>query len=285
MQCEAHPSTLAARQCSRCQRAWCVDCVKQLAVAGQLLELCAKCNAPLVAPSTVVPPPAHDAAELARRALTVEGFATAAGLASPLILTGFVSWIPGMGWFTLLMALIYYGGLVGYYFQIIDHVGQGRDGLPGPSDLRDELGGLLLMSLRGGLCVFVAAVPYLAAWARTESPLGLPATLLLVAIGLVYLPAAIVSVVLTDSTLGALYPVAWWHVISRAPSSYARLVALFWATLAAFALYGVLVAPLLQRVPIAGAFLSASVANLLWFTQACLVGGFLRRHASDFGYA
>jgi hypothetical protein len=285
MQCVAHPSTLAARQCSRCQRAWCPLCIKQLAVAGQLLEVCVKCNAPLVAPSAIVERPDHGAVELARRALTVEGLVTAAGLALPLLLSGAVSWIPGMDWFTLLMSVIYYGSLVGYYFQIIAHVGEGRSGLPGPSDLLDDLWSLATMSLRGCLCLFVAAVPYAASLALLPSPPSLPATLLLLALGLVYLPAALVSVVLTDSTLGALYPVAWLQVISRAPASYVRLVALFWATLIAFALFGRLVAPALQGVPLAGAFLGAWAANLLWFAQACLVGGFLRRHASDFGYA
>lgn len=285
MQCVTHPSAPAARQCSRCQRAWCAVCIKQLSVAGQLLEVCAKCNAPLVAPSAIVARPDYDAVELARRALTFESAISAAGLALPLLVSGFVSWIPGMGWFTLLMALVYYGTLVGYYFQIIAYVGEGRAGLPGPSDLLDDHWSLLWMSLRGGLCLFVAAVPYAAAYTLLPSPPGPPATLLLFALGLVYLPAALVSVVLTDSTLGALYPVAWLQVISRAPASYLRLVALFWATLAAFALFNRLLAPLLTGVPIAGQFLAAFAANLLWFAQACLVGGFLRRHASDFDYA
>ncbi len=285
MHCVSHPSALAARQCSRCQRAWCAVCVKQLTVKGQLYEVCAKCNAPLVAPSTIVARPDHDAAALARRAFTVEGVITAAGLASPLILSGFVAWIPGMSWFTLLMNVVYYGSLVGYYFQIIAHVGDGRDGLPGPSDLLDDVWSLATMSLRGGLCVFVAALPYLVAWTQLTNPPSPLVTLMLIALGLVYLPAALVSVVLTQSTLGALYPVAWLQVITRAPASYLRLVALFWATLVAFALFGRTLAPLLQSVPVAGGCLRACAANLLWFAQACLVGGFLRRHAGDFGYA
>lgn len=285
MQCVSHPSALAARQCSRCQRAWCAVCVKQLTVAGQLLEVCAKCNAPLAAPSTIVTRPDYDAAGLVRRALTLESAVTAAGLAAPLILTGLFGWIPGMSWFTLLMSVIYYGSLVGYYFQIIAHVGDGQAGLPGPSDLLDDVWSLVSMSLRGGLCIFVAALPYLVAWTQRTNPPGPLMTLVLIALGLVYLPAALVSVVLTQSTLGALYPVAWLHVITRAPASYARLVALFWATLVAFALFGRTLAPLLESVPVAGAFLTACAANLLWFAQACLVGGFLRRHATDFGYA
>ena len=42
---------------------------------------------------------------------------------------------------------------------------------------------------------------------------------------------------------------------------------------------------LFMHVPVAGNFLHSTVMNLLWFAQACLVGGSLRRHASDFGYA
>ena len=283
MGCVSHPQVPAARQCGRCQRQWCNLCVKQLNAAGKLLEVCVKCNAPLQLPHAA-PPPSFDLAELLRRPFGSDGLITAVALASPVLLGSLLTFVPGVPGLCL---LAYYGSVIGYYFQIIAHIGDGKPGLPGPSDLGDDVASLLKMCARGWLCVLVGSSPYFI-WLyllRTpDTPIALSTVMLVALLGLSYLPAVIVSVVVTDSTLAALYPVIWIKVIARAPRSYLTLVGLFLLALLAFVVMR-LVTLALASVLIVGPFLVAALSNLLVFVQAAVVGGFLRRHAEDFGYA
>jgi hypothetical protein len=287
MLCEVHGRAPATRQCTRCQRLWCPLCVKQHNVAGMLLEVCVKCGGRLQEPTVEPNLPDFDVGDLVRRSLTVDGLITAAALASPILVGSIFDAVPGLGSFASLMSLVYYGTLVGYYFQIVAHIGDGHDGLPGPSDLLGDVGSLLAMSLRGWICALVGTAPYLV-WmfvlrdgSGPPDPRTMALTLLL---GLAYLPAALVAVVLTSSTLGALYPVAWVQIIARAPRSYLKLVGLFALAGVAFVALRLLALAFVW-MPFVGAYLVAAISTLLWMTQAALVGGFLRRHAHDFGYA
>jgi hypothetical protein len=285
--CVSHPNAAATRQCTRCQRLWCPLCVKQLNAAGKLLEVCAKCNGPLKEPVISTARPDFALGDLLARPFSVEGLITAAALASPIFVASIFRALPGLGSFAALLSLIYYGTLVGYYFQIIAHIGDDGAGLPGPSDLVDDAPSLFMMSLRGWICVLVGSAPYLIwmFWLRDQNVPPDPRVMVLtLLVGLTYVPAVLVTVVLTNSTLGALYPVAWVQVIARAPRSYAQLVGLFLLALVAFAVANLL-SVALAVVPIVGGYLAATLSTLLWMAQAALVGGFLRRHAQDFGYA
>lgn len=278
MQCVSHPRAEATRQCTRCRRAWCGLCIKQLSTGGRVLELCAKCNAPLGPPTEAPPPAPLDPGELVRRVLSLDGILTAATIA----LVDALAFLAGFG---LLLKLAYWAALIGYYFQIIAWVGDGRAGLPGPSDAVDSIGHWVATSARGWLCVAVGMAPYLV-WRFALDGSGAPApALLLLVVGMLYMPAVLVAVVLTGSTLGALYPVAWIAIMRRAPSSYAQLVALFALSIVAFFLFTTLSALLAGWIPVVGKLVVGTVANLLLFVQAALVGGFLRRHAREFGYA
>jgi hypothetical protein len=267
----------AARQCSRCQRGWCPLCVKQLHAAGKLLEVCARCNAPLVAPSMSLPAPPMEPLALAARVLSSDGLITAAAIALPGAVSGWFGF--GIG---TLFNLAYWGTLIGYYFQIIAHIGDDGDGLPGASDALSDLPSVMLMTLRGALCVVVGTAPYLvwlASGGRADSAVGLLALLA----GMTYLPALLVTVTLTDSTAGALYPVAWVRIVARAPRSYVHLVLLFVVTVLAAALALYVVSWLVGGIPLFGSWLRCALCALLLFAQAAVVGGFLRRHATDFG--
>jgi hypothetical protein len=278
MVCVSHPRAEATRQCTRCRRAWCSLCIKQLETGGRVLELCSKCSAPLGPPTEAAPPPRLDPAELVRRVFTLDGFITALAIALPGALTG----VPGFG---ALFTVAYYAALVGYYFQIIAWVGEGREGLPGPSDAVESPGHMVVTTLRGWICVTVGTAPWLI-WHYGFDGSGSPATTLgLLLVGMLYLPAVLIAVVLTSSTLGALYPVAWIQIMRRAPASYARLVGLFALSLVAYFFFTLLAALMAAWIPILGTWFVNTVANLLLFVQAALVGGFLRRHAEEFGYA
>lgn len=287
MHCVSHPRADATWQCGQCQRAWCNGCVKQLTIAGKILEVCAKCNGRLREPYQQEAARGFSVGELLARPFTGEGLITAAAMSSPIFIASLFAWLPGMGKFVLIMQLIYYGALVGYYFQIIGHVGDDKPGLPGPSDVFDDMAALRRMALRGWICVLVGLLPFLAwfYWLRdTDAPPAAGTMLFTLALGLSYLPAAIVSVVVTGSTLGALYPVAWVKIIGRAPKSYLQLVGMFVAAMIAFGLFHLL-ASVVAYIPVVGVYVLTIGSTLLWMAQAALVGGFLRRHAEDFGYA
>lgn len=278
MVCGSHPRATATRQCTRCRRLWCQLCVKQLTVRGKLLELCARCNAPLADPTDAAPAPPPDYAELVRRPFSVDGLITAAAIALPMAL-GFV---PGFG---DLLKLAGYAALVAYYFQTIAFVGEGGDGLPGPSDVGDTAVQMLRTVLKGWLCIIVGTAPYLLWHFLGHDAGGAPVALALLVAGMTYLPAVLIAVVLTGSTLGALYPIAWVQIIARAPSSYARLVGIFALSIVAFAGATLVVTLAAGFIPLVGSWIVGTIENLLLFAQAALVGGFLRRHAHDFGYA
>lgn len=270
------------RQCSRCRRAWCPACVRTSTASGKPIEYCTKCKGTLHAPSVSVAHPALDLADLIARPFSVEGLLTAAAIA----FGAWLSWMPGLG---RLFAVAATAALVGYYFQIIDHVGSDKPGLPGPSD--DVEGPLKWLAKcgRGLLCVLVGAAPALIWFYGYRDPAAPPTTNALITIGLTvvgmsYMPAALLTVVLTGSTLGVLYPVAWVKIIARAPASYLKLVLLFMLSAVAYLLTMMFSTVFSLLIPFVGSLLVGTVTNLMLFVQACLVGGFLRRHADLFGW-
>jgi hypothetical protein len=274
MDCESHAGAVATRQCSRCRRGLCPLCVKELTIKGRVLEVCPRCRAPLVDP-TWVPAPPLDPRQLLGRAFTGEALLSAAAIA----LCGALSFIPGFG---SLFKLAFWGSAIGTYFQIIAWVGGGKPGFPGASDAFDDIPALLRMTLRGAVCAAVAAVPYLL-WRLEGGQRPLAAVALFVA-GMTYLPAVLVTVVLTGSTLGALYPVAWVRIVARAPRSYAWLLLLFAGAVVAAALLFAAANRLFGALPLVGDWLTYTLLVLLAFAQASLVGGFLHRHADELGY-
>jgi len=278
MVCVSHPRATATRQCTRCRRLWCPLCVKQLNVRGKLLELCTRCSAPLGEPAAAGPPAPPDYAQLVRRPFTVDGLITATAIALFIAL----GWVPGFG---DLLKLAGYAALVAYYFQIIAFVGDGGDGLPGPADAGDTPVAMLKTVLRGWLCIIVGTAPYLVWHLAGHDAGGKPVALALLVAGMTYLPAVLIAVVLTGSTLGALYPIAWAQIIARAPASYARLVGIFALSIVAFAGVTLVASLAAGFIPLVGSWIVGVIENLLLFAQAALVGGFLRRHAHDFGYA
>lgn len=279
MRCVSHPATTATRQCTSCQRCYCGLCIKQLTVGERVLDVCAHCKAP-VGPVVQTFRPAPSLSNLLSRPFTVEGLITAGALGW---LAAAFGWMPGIGTFINIACL---AALVAYYFQIIAHIGEGRPGLPGPSDALHDGAEMWKQTIRGWMCVFAATLPAVA-WYQIihQGEVDAPLTAcLLIFAGLTYLPAAIVCVVLTDSTYGAIYPVAWIQVVKRAPGSYLRLWALFMLSLVALALLWWLGGLAVGWIPLVGGFVLRTAVNLGLFAQAALVGGFLMRHAEDFGY-
>jgi hypothetical protein len=224
------------------------------------------------------PPPPMASGSLLLRVVTLECLLTAVAIALPGAVRGWFGF--GLG---RLLIVAFLGSLVGYYFQIIAHIGDDQEGLPGLADTVSDLSSLRRMMTRGILCLAVAAAPFLVFRAQ-GGDVESPAAIATVLAGLLYLPAIVVAVALTQSTAAALWPVAWVRVVARAPLSYATLVLLFGASSGVGVLVYVALHKMLGGVPFVGAWVALSAVTMIAFAQAVLVGAFLHRHAEDFGY-
>ncbi len=254
----------------RCARGHCQGCPRTVRVGLGRLTVCAHCDgllAPLAAGAPVKP--------LMLRAFSKDGALTALALALP-------AWVAIM--YAPLAALLYAAALAGYYLATIDHVARGQAGLPEPPMSALDVASMVGKALRGLLVVAVGGLPFVL-WSvlggsDAGSPVGgLGPTLALHVIGFVWLPAAVLSLVLTGSALAAVSPLTWAAVIRRAPGAYGRFCGLFFiSTLGAVMLTagaGFFLAP----IPYLGPLLVVALANLLFTSQAALFGGFLTREA------
>jgi hypothetical protein len=246
------------------------------------LESCTTCHGLLKPAPETVPPVALELHDLLTRPFSWEGIVLALGLA----FGEWLSWVPAIGELLRLGAM---AALVTSYFQIIDHVGRGRPGLPGPSDTVEDLGGVMATALRGCVCIALGALPMLVYvhLFRHGAPLhhvDAAIVLGLWCLGMLYMPAVLLAIVLTQSTAAAFWPPSWIAIARRAPRSYARLVALFLLAVVAYGLWTLVTSALIGWLPILGSLVVGTGANLILFVQASLVGGFLRRHAELFGW-
>ena len=160
--------------------------------------------------------------------------------------------------------------------------------MPTPADALDDLPMTFSRAGRGVLCFVVSLAPLLV-WLFAFHHAGtvdheLASAGVMLVLGQVYMPAVLLAVTFGDSALNALWPPAWIHVISRAPASYVAFTGLWLVTIfIGGALVGVLQMAV-GLVPVAGFALSATLAMLYWFTQAILVGLFIRKNAEAFGW-
>jgi hypothetical protein len=177
--------------------------------------------------------------------------------------------------------VVHVGCLVSYYFQTVDHVGRGQPSLPFSAAPMSK-GEIVAALLRGLACLLVAAGPAYA-W-NTFIPDAPVITFALVLFGAALAPAAIVTVAVTGQIWTALWPFSWARIIARAPAAYGRIVGLFIASSIAWAIVDLAAVFTLAQIPLLGPLLLATVNAALAIFQAVLIGGFLRRNASDLGY-
>jgi hypothetical protein len=216
--------------------------------------------------------------DLLRRPFRVEPILTALAISLPV----WLSWLPGFGRF---LAALGFAAAVAYYFQVIDHVGRGEDGMPESTQIIENPGDIIKFSIRGGLCVLVGLLPFLAWWYLLRDG-GEAATAGLgwLVAGQVYMPAALLTVVITGSTAGALWPLAWVEIVRRAPIQYLSLAGVYLVSIVVLFFAGDVFKAALGFIPVAGGLLALTLERLLWFTQAALVGGFLARNADKLGW-
>src|SRR5262249_2342752 len=137
----------------------------------------------------------HQLRDAVRRVVSVEGLTTGAAFA---IAFAASRWLP-------IFAVFYVAALVGYYFFIIHHVRDGGEGLPGPSDAVDSWTEHLALVLRGFAVVAIGGLPvYLWFVVNHDFPSARVAVAL-AAIGQLYVPAAILAIVITNQTFAAVW--------------------------------------------------------------------------------
>jgi hypothetical protein len=267
-QCRVHAEVMATRQCTGCDATWCDHCGttvgprKACPDCGHVLE---RCDAGEMSIDRAL-------GDAARRLFTMEGLTTSAAIAVVYALAAY-SWP---------LLLIYFSALASYYFVIVRHVGDGKDGMPGPTDTVDDWTETVSFAIRGVLCALVGFAPVIL-YLVYGSSVDHITVLGLLAIGQLYMPAAILAVAVSNSTFGAIWPVAWVQIISRAPDRYARF-AFVWlgSVIAGFGLS--LATAILLPPNIIGAYGAGLVWCLYWFGQAVLVGHFLQQNRSRFGW-
>lgn len=278
MQCAQHPETEAFHQCTLCAAWHCEACLKRVETRGTSRPLlaCPTCGGLAHVAVERVPEQRDDLLDVLRRPFTEDGGVTVFALAVPAGLT-----IIPINFLPAIFACIYLGCLAGYYFQTVEHIGRGRPGLPFSIETTSRSGVAIALG-RGLACLLVGVGPA-ALWGAFVP--GLPVvTFLLLVLGAALAPAAIIAVSVSRNGFVALWPFFWARVMARAPAAYGRLVGLFTASTAVWALGIVIAANTLGRIPIAGAFLVGAVNAALALLQATLVGGFLRRNSAELGY-
>ena len=280
MPCATHPELPALHVCSRCGATLCDACIKTITVTGRetmnaRLATCDRCGGLVQAiPGEMRTTEKQDLEELLRRPFDRETLMAIVAISLPWGLTA----VP-LPRISTLGGMLYFGALSTYYFQVVDHVGRDRKGLPFSSDMTSAHD-LLRASIRGLIVCGISVGPALLMALFSDANMAL--ALLLLTFGMVCAPAAILAIVLTHSTWNGLWPVVWAQVIARAPRAYARLVGLYSASFLLWWIANTTAWFFLRPVPFIGVFLSGLVNTLLTIFQALLVGSFLRRNAHRF---
>ena len=278
MQCDQHPEAQAFHECSRCGVWHCEACAKRVhagKVKSAPILVCPRCDGVLRETAKPVLAGKEEASDLLRRPLSGEGALTAVMLAVPY---WFSSAPAGLG---LACSFVYFSCLAGFYFQTVDHIGRGKEGLPfSPSEITKS--DLLRSLFRGFLCAAVALGPALF-WFNVARG-GLPVGLLLLVFGALCAPAAILAIVVTGRSLNALWPGAWVQIAMRSPETYVKLAGVFLLSSVIWVASLALVVFTLGRLPFLGNLITGAVNASFALAQAALVGGYLRRNAESFGY-
>lgn len=264
--CANHPEVAESYRCTSCDKRLCATCVRPVAHR----VVCADCGH-----AAHKAAPIHDRGPLAEvidRVFSVEGLTTSTAFAI----------CYAMSHYMFVFGIIYVGTLVAYYFTVVHHVGGNNDGLPAPSDANVDWMDLVGSALRGLVCCAVAVLPLIVYASATKRLPPTETILFLLLVGQLVMPAAVLAVAFSNSTIDAVWPGAWFAVIARAPSAYIRFLGLWFIAVAIGIVVSVVLEPLTGG-PL-GMFIAAGVLNLYWFAHAVTVGDFIRRNAEAFGW-
>jgi len=283
MACEVHPDVAETHGCTHCEKRWCSACVIPLRTGHR--ASCPACGHLVVRASPVLSS-GSKLGDAARRVWSMEGLTTALGFAFAFMGSRYV----------FVLGVFYVAAVVGYYFTIIRHVGDGQDGLPGPSDAVDSWTETVGVFVQGALCVAVGLVPLWLWFVVAHDFPSAGTTIALIVVGQLYMPAALLATALSNRALAVAWPPMWIAIVARAPRRYVEFAGLWLVSMIAGAIvYGAtswIVDGALSlggtETPLRwwgfGALLAAFIWDLFLFGQAALVGIYLRENKSAFGW-
>ena len=152
---------------------------------------------------------------------SMEGLLQFMGLAVILYLVG---WVPLIG------GILYGGVWVSYYFLVISKAATGTTRLPLPADFTDFVEDMVLPLIRFILASLILVIPtylyvrsqigFINLFMNPQAALADPVLLLIIALSVIYFPAAIITAAITRSTVAMLNPGVILGIILRIPGHY-----------------------------------------------------------------
>lgn len=236
--CRNHPQTKAEFLCERCRKAFCKPCVKRRQVGKMLLSFCPACGdacLPLDAPADPAQRAAASLPTLAGQAFVYpfkrNGLALMIGGTLFLGILDFISRLPLLGLFALLIGGFASAYVCAYLQRIIQSSAQGEAEMPSwpeMTDFREDILGPALRFL--GAFAFCLGPGLL--WFRLAPDEFKHFGVLLLGLGGLYLPMGLLAIAMYDD-LSGLNPVLVIVSMLRAPLAYFGICFLIAAVLAA----------------------------------------------------
>lgn len=277
MNCTVHEAEIADWQCLGCDNWCCEECVKVIETRTVDLEVCRSCGSMLNQVMVSADVPKEDLRTLAMRALTPEAAITAAGIALPGLLAGYLS--P--------MWVLYFGMLSTYYLQVVEHVGRGRPGMPHFGDsanLQAGFGGSIARGVAVGVIVLTPYILWRFGYVGIDNDSIFIVDLLMVLTGMLYAPAAILAMILAGATLAGAWIPAWIHIVRTDRRGYLQLTKEFLAATGAWLVSLLVLDLVIGWLPFLGTYVVALLSTLVLLVQAVWVGAWLMAHHEDFEF-
>ena len=225
--CSQHAGARAAWRCENCRRSLCPDCAAHSGLVNTNAVLCVHCGG--LAQKLMVPRPRKPYWQMfpvfLKAIFSLEGAIQILAVAVVMVLLGM---IPLLG--PLLSRCIF----IGYYFRVIMQATYGAERLPEPGDFTDigDLLGPVFRFFLASLVIWLPAVLYVFLVARGQSDFQLrdlsgTVIFLLISVGVLYFPAAVIIAAISDSALSVINPVVTVRMIMRFPGEYLLTVAIW----------------------------------------------------------
>jgi len=219
---------------------------------------------------------------------STEGLIQFLALAAILYLVGHIPLVGG----------ILYGGVwVSYYFLVIHKASTGTTKLPRPADFTDFVDDMVLPLVRFILASLILVVPtylyvrsqigFLHLFMNPRGALADPVLLLIIALSVVYFPAAIITAAISRSTTAMLNPAVILGIILRIPGHY-FLTVVVWAIMNVADLWLMsLLAPLLVRlyIPVITPVLATAIGLIMPILTAFVLGWLIYQNGEVLGLA
>ncbi|MCA9555685.1 MAG: tetratricopeptide repeat protein [Myxococcales bacterium] len=286
--CAIHPAALAGWGCSTCGRDLCPDCVSPHKVKGETLAICTQCGgfAPVLTRERRLAPYWEVLPSFIRAMFSKEGLLQLIAVGLALYV---VRLLPGAAG-SILGTFIF----VTYYLQVVNHAARGVVVLPTPADFTG-IETVMQASFRffvasaflwlPGLIYVLVFIGFGPLFEQGAQALMDPGLFLVVALGLLYIPVAIIAAAVADSTLAMLNPLITVRIILRLPGQYG-LTAGVWLGLWVLQVLVMGVVYLLAGVvpiPVVTGVLVESMALVIPVIQAFVLGRFIFQNAPHFG--